>query len=59
MDRDMNSFSETMNRKSWEALKENKRREAVKKMKENGITYEQADEAFLDMMGEMEEEEEK
>lgn len=34
----------------WEALKAKKRRESVKQMKENGITYDQADDEFLDMM---------
>lgn len=42
-----------MNKKAWETLKAKKRREAVMRMKEYGITYELADNAFLDMMGQI------
>lgn len=42
-----------MKNKKWEEFKAKKRRETVLQMKENGITYEEADDAFLDMMGEI------
>lgn len=35
---------------TWEEFKARKRKQVVELMKENGITYEQADDAFLDMM---------
>ncbi len=41
--------------KSLEELRDKKRREMVERMKENGITYEQAADAFMDMMGDEEE----
>jgi len=40
--------------KSLEELKDKKRREMIERMKEDNITFEQADDAFMDMMEEKE-----
>ena len=44
---------------SWELLKDDKRRECVRRMKKDGVSYDEADDAFLEMIGSKEDKEEK